>query len=298
MVVRGQCTSISMRAGTECGVIGASHHYIPASIAVRQSSTFTMAAPPPPPPTATVTAGKVLTYVPNLIGYARIFLVSASFVLLIAGPKEWWDVAVLLYVGGFVGDLFDGYAARALGQTSCFGGVLDMVTDRCSTVGLLYVLGHEYASVVDDGTSIPSATSSFRLGFLVLQILDVASHWCQMYATLSLGLHHKSEEGNADKNVLVRWFYRYYWFFGYLCCGAEFTYVLLLVRSRTLDSKGLLNLLSAENTVRLVDFALVVTVPGCLAKQAVNVTQLSSACYAIADADAAAKSRQACGKAD
>jgi CDP-diacylglycerol--inositol 3-phosphatidyltransferase len=291
----GQCTTRRLRAGTEYGVIKASRHDFLSTLVT--PTLFTMASPlPPPPPTATVTAAQVLTYLPNLIGYARIILVSVSFCLLIAGPKEWWDVAVLLYVSGFVGDLFDGYAARALKQTSNFGGVLDMVTDRCSTLGLLCVLGHEYASV--DETTIPIPAGAFRLGFLALQILDVASHWCQMNATLSLGLHHKSEEGNADKNFLVRWFYRYYWFFGYLCCGAEFTYVLLLVRSRTLDSRGLLNLLSAKQTVWLVDCALMVTVPGCLAKQAVNVMQLSSACYAIASSDASAKSRQAGEKAD
>jgi phosphatidylglycerophosphate synthase len=38
----------------------------------------------------------------------------------------------------------DGMVARKLGQTSTFGGLLDMVTDRCSTVGLLFVLVIDY----------------------------------------------------------------------------------------------------------------------------------------------------------
>jgi hypothetical protein len=119
-----------------------------------------------------------------------------------------------------------------------------------------------------------------------------------MHATLALGVHHKSEEGNADKNFLVRWFYRYYWFFGYLCCGAEFTYVLLLVRCRLLAPAGtgmgtmlVFGGAGANKLVPLVDAALVATVPGCAAKQLVNVMQLSSACRAIAQSDAQKASR-------
>jgi hypothetical protein len=49
-----------------------------------------------------------------------------------------------------------------------------------------------------------------------------------MHSSLALtGAHHKSLEGNKGKNFLVRWFYQYYWFFGYLCVGAELTYILL-----------------------------------------------------------------------
>jgi phosphatidylglycerophosphate synthase len=38
----------------------------------------------------------------------------------------------------------DGLVARRLNQTSTFGGLLDMVTDRCSTLGLLFVLAIDY----------------------------------------------------------------------------------------------------------------------------------------------------------
>ena len=41
----------------------------------------------------------------------------------------------------------DGLVARRLGQTSTFGGLLDMVTDRCSTLGLLFVLAIDYDDV-------------------------------------------------------------------------------------------------------------------------------------------------------
>lgn len=38
----------------------------------------------------------------------------------------------------------DGLVARKLNQCSTFGGLLDMVTDRCSTMGLLFVLSCDY----------------------------------------------------------------------------------------------------------------------------------------------------------
>jgi CDP-alcohol phosphatidyltransferase len=48
------------------------------------------------------------------------------------------------------GGISDGMVARKMNQTSSFGGLLDMVTDRCSTLGLLYVLGGEYAKVDEE----------------------------------------------------------------------------------------------------------------------------------------------------
>jgi CDP-diacylglycerol--inositol 3-phosphatidyltransferase len=50
-------------------------------------------------------------------------------------------LAIGLYILSFAADLVDGWAARKFQQTSQFGGMLDMITDRCSTMGLLYVLG-------------------------------------------------------------------------------------------------------------------------------------------------------------
>jgi len=57
----------------------------------------------------------------------------------------YWIIAITCYVASFVGDLFDGMAARKYNQCSTFGGLIDMVTDRCSTAGLLCVLSREYS---------------------------------------------------------------------------------------------------------------------------------------------------------
>lgn len=92
----------------------------------------------------TVTPVNVLLYVPNLIGYGRIIFTLTSLILMTIAPSQ-WIISIALYVASFVGDLFDGMAARKYNQTSTFGGLMDMVTDRCSTTGLLCVLVMEFA---------------------------------------------------------------------------------------------------------------------------------------------------------
>ena len=89
------------------------------------------------------TAGNVLLYIPNIIGYLRVVLTLLSITLMIIFPTH-WKIAIICYISSFVGDLFDGMAARKFNQCSTFGGLLDMVTDRCSTAGLLCVLSREY----------------------------------------------------------------------------------------------------------------------------------------------------------
>jgi CDP-diacylglycerol--inositol 3-phosphatidyltransferase len=234
----------------------------------------------PPSPTMT-TASNVLWFVPNMIGYTRVLMTLSGFFIMTAFPERWIS-GILLYLGSFVGDLVDGMVARQLHQTSSFGGVLDMITDRCSTTGLLYVLAAEYTAM-DEELPLPF----FRLTFLALLLLDIASHWCQMYSSLSVGAHHKSEAGNAGKNVLVRWFYAYYWFFGYLCVGAEFTYILLYVR-RHLDAVEAYSFLLSN----VLNTVLAICIPGCIAKQCVNVMQLTSACHTIAQYDADQRNKQ------
>lgn len=220
-----------------------------------------------------VTANEVLVYVPNLIGYSRVVGAVGSFLLMICRPDK-WSLAIALYISNFVGDLVDGWVARRLDQCSSFGGVLDMVTDRCSTAGLLYVLAGEFAAK-DAELALPL----YRISFLMLMILDISSHWVQMHSTLAVGAHHKSAEGNKGKNFLVRWFYQYYYFFGYCCVGAEFTYIMMYVRHHLpSDAPKLLQDASL--------LLLVACIPGCVAKQAVNVAQLSSSCHTIARFDA------------
>ena len=105
-----------------------------------------------------------------------------------------------------------------------------------------------------------------------------------MYSTSAMagGSHHKSEEGNEGRNFLVRWFYKYYYFFGYLCVGAEFTYISAYVL-QFMDTQ--------QSSTQWIQLFLMICLPGCILKQAVNVMQLSSACYAVAQYDADGKNK-------
>jgi len=192
-----------------------------------------------------------------------------------------WILAISLYLGSFIGDLFDGMAARAFNQTSTFGGLLDMVTDRCTTLGLLFILYGEYGDT-ENGYRYGSV---FRMLFLSLALLDIASHWCQMYSTAALQIHHKSNEGNANRFFLVRWYYQYLPFFGYCCVGAELTYIALYIQAQTASGSGVGWLYRMVSTVAWY-FIVFVSGPGCAIKQIVNVFQLCSACTAVAAYDA------------
>jgi CDP-diacylglycerol--inositol 3-phosphatidyltransferase len=148
----------------------------------------------PPQPTS---GRDVLHFIPNYIGYFRVACSLTSFLLMIGFPRLWL-FAIILYLLNFIGDLFDGLVARKLNQCSSFGGILDMLTDRCSTAGLLMILSVEYIPI-DETLSFPL----FRIIFLLLVLLDVSSHWMQTYSVLATGHHHKSKEGNKGRNILV-----------------------------------------------------------------------------------------------
>jgi CDP-diacylglycerol--inositol 3-phosphatidyltransferase len=112
----------------------------------------------------------VWLFVPNLIGYVRVVTGLAAFAYAFDGPAPGvpaWAAFFVLYGISYALDAVDGVAARALKQTSQFGAVLDMVTDRFCTAGLLAVLSRLYPSM--------------QAAFLYLMVLDIVSHWAQMY---------------------------------------------------------------------------------------------------------------------
>jgi len=110
-----------------------------------------------------------------------------------------------------------------------------------------------------------------------------------MYSTASLNIHHKSEEGNAKRFFLVRWYYNYYPFFGYCCVAAEFTYILLFMKFHN-GSSGTTKGFGIDLEQIIVAF-LKFCIPGCATKQIVNIFQLLAACHVVADHDAATKNK-------
>jgi CDP-diacylglycerol--inositol 3-phosphatidyltransferase len=91
----------------------------------------------------------------------------------------------LLYSISCLLDALDGYAARYFEQSTRFGAVLDMVTDRCTTACLLVFLS--------------SAWPRWALLFQCLISLDLASHYMHMYTTLVMGGSDQSHK-KVDKS--------------------------------------------------------------------------------------------------
>lgn len=91
----------------------------------------------------------------------------------------------ILYCVSCLLDALDGAAARYFKQSTRFGAVLDMVTDRCSTTCLLVFLS--------------SAFPRWSILFQCLISLDYTSHYMHMYATLVIGGTSQSHK-EMDKN--------------------------------------------------------------------------------------------------
>lgn len=91
----------------------------------------------------------------------------------------------ILYSVSCLLDALDGYAARYFEQSTRFGALLDMVTDRCTTACLLVFLA--------------SAFPRYSILFQGLISLDLASHYMHMYATLVVSGTDSSHK-NIDKS--------------------------------------------------------------------------------------------------
>jgi len=208
----------------------------------------------------------VFWYLPQLIGYSRVIctLLSVYFAVLSLGNGSFYIRSITLYCMSFLGDLFDGIAARKMNQTSTFGGVLDMVTDRCTTLGMLVILTWIYDEPMH------------RIGLTYLAFLDISSHWFQMYAAAALRQHHKSSEANVRKIFIVRLFYSSYPFFAYCCVGCEFTYIFLYIIAYCEN---------ARHVEIILPWLYYFCIPACVLKNIVNVFQLASASAAIAEYD-------------
>jgi len=100
----------------------------------------------------------------------------------------------LLYSISCILDAFDGYAARRLDQSTRFGAVLDMITDRCTTASLLVFLA--------------SAFPRFSIIFQGLISLDFASHFMHVYTTLALrGSSQSHKKIDESRSWVLKQYY-------------------------------------------------------------------------------------------
>mmetsp|Transcript_1375 Transcript_1375/g.1863 ORF Transcript_1375/g.1863 Transcript_1375/m.1863 type:complete len:234 (+) Transcript_1375:128-829(+) len=206
----------------------------------------------------------VVFFYPNLVGYARIAFILTSYALALSN----WKLAVLFYWTGFFGDIIDGWVARKFNQCSQFGAILDMVTDRASTAGLLATLSALYPD--------------YYFCFVILIFLDISSHWLQVNSAQKEGRHHKSVAG---RNFVLRAYYEIYFFFGFCCVGTEVFYLALYVLYFC-PNCNFISIPPLGIAWPLAQANVMLGVPACLIKQFVNVCQLASAVMAICGDDA------------
>eukprot|EP00180_Rhodochaete_pulchella_P004209 Plantae.Rhodophyta-Rhodochaete_pulchella.ctg7787.p2 GENE.Plantae.Rhodophyta-Rhodochaete_pulchella.ctg7787~~Plantae.Rhodophyta-Rhodochaete_pulchella.ctg7787.p2 ORF type:complete len:208 (+),score=23.82 Plantae.Rhodophyta-Rhodochaete_pulchella.ctg7787:3971-4594(+) len=192
-----------------------------------------------------------LLYVPNLVGYARIVLCAIALAHF-EEPRRF----VLYYITSFLLDAADGYLARAMNQSSKFGALLDMITDRCATGALLAVLAHLY-----DQPGL----------FLPLLFLDGVSHWMQMFAGVC-------EKTKSHKDAGRSWLLRFYYkrpVLAFVCLFNElFLVVLYMMRFKGAWSDGV---------ERLLPTMAMATMPVFVIKQLVSCQQILSAHLTLVD---------------
>lgn len=161
-------------------------------------------------------------------------------------------------------------------QTSTLGAVLDMVTDRVATSCLLAVLCVIYPAV--------------QPVFLSLLMLDIFSHWFQMYATLAMGsATHKDVH---SRSFIVRFYYKHRLFMGFCCVCVEALYLFAYLLGHEEFQKwgpvgapkAVQQIFSAAGVSLLpggkVPFLWILcalVIPGFVIKQAINVVQLRTA---------------------
>ncbi|MGH2954943.1 MAG: CDP-alcohol phosphatidyltransferase family protein [Solirubrobacterales bacterium] len=80
--------------------------------------------------------------IPNLVGYARLAAIPVFCVLAFESGDGRATAATLLFLAIAVGDYVDGFLARATGQYSRMGALLDPVVDRLAVLAGLAVCWH------------------------------------------------------------------------------------------------------------------------------------------------------------
>jgi len=184
----------------------------------------------------------VFMFVPNLIGYARIFLALLSFWFM---PTNYSMAAWCYIISGLL-DAVDGHAARLLGQSSKFGAMLDMLTDRCATMCLLTTLSTFY----------PSCMILFQLSMTI----DISCHWLHLHTSLLQGsTSHKFVDPTG--NFWMRLYYTDRRVLFGMCAGNELFYAMLYLSYFT------------SGPLYMFPILAVITFPVALAKSAIALLQ-------------------------
>ncbi|VVC92612.1 unnamed protein product [Leptidea sinapis] len=150
----------------------------------------------------------IFLFVPNIIGYGRIILAVIAFYYM---PTNCL-LAVVCYVTSALLDAIDGHAARIFNQSTKFGAMLDQLTDRAGTAGLLMTLATFY----------PKYTFWFQLSM----IIDITCHWLFLHtSTLQGKTSHKFID--MSENPIMHLYYTNKTVLFWMCAGNEAFYAAL-----------------------------------------------------------------------
>lgn len=122
---------------------------------------------------------------PNLVGYLRLASIPVFLYLALSSDDGRVASATLLYLWITLGDYIDGFLARATGQYSRMGALLDPVVDRLSAIAGVVVNWHFdflprwalAALVVREVATVVLARASLRRG------VDLEVSWVGRFAT-------------------------------------------------------------------------------------------------------------------
>lgn len=209
-----------------------------------------------------VTSSSIFYFIPNLIGYGRVITLILSFFTMENHPIITMGC---LYSASCLLDAFDGYYARKYSQSTQFGAVLDMVTDRCSTCSLIVFLAVLYPK--------------FFIAWQILISLDLASHYVHMYAQIVSG-SNSHKKMRADANWLLKLYYENRVFLFLVCAFNETFYIALYLHHFDF-------LYIPGTNISLSYWTAVVCTPVWFFKQICNVIQMFNACQMLAILDAA-----------
>ncbi|WAQ86353.1 hypothetical protein PtA15_7A79 [Puccinia triticina] len=175
-------------------------------------------------------------------------------------------------------DAVDGQVARMLGQTSKFGAVLDMVTDRCTTSCLLCFLSSVYPQ--------------WAIMFQSLIALDFASHYIHMYSSMVAGSKSHKTVSKKQSRILHSYYTNSNTLFLF-CAGNELFFVCLylahwydqpLLKESAYDGSASRTARMAES-ITLPQLIAILTFPICAGKQIINVVQFWKASKSIVESD-------------
>lgn len=206
----------------------------------------------------------VWLFYPNLVGYARIIFGVLSFEAMMYAPFR----AAIFYIISVGLDAVDGELARRYNQCSSFGAMLDQLTDRCSTLGLIMILGTFYPKYI--------------FWFQFSAVVDIASHWLHFHATLLTGqTTHK-----ASNNRILHLYYTSRKFLFFMCAGNEAFYWLMYI-NHFWSGPGFLG-------IYLISLLAFCCFPIAFMKSLISLVHLGTACQTIVTHDVDLQQKKDC----